>query len=277
MPELPEVETIVCGLKNAILDKKIEKVEVKEKKLISIPDKDSFIENTESNIIKDINRHGKYIVISLDNDKDLIIHLRMTGKLLLKNRDKGLDKHTYIIFQLSAGEEKIDLRFNNMRKFGRLYLVDDNNWEQAGNLSNLGPEPLSEEFTFNQFKNRFKNRSGVIKSLLLNQSFIAGIGNIYCDEILFEAGIHPERKADTLKKDELQKLYKAIKKVLKKGIEFCGTSIKDYVNEKGDKGSFQEKLKVYMREGDKCVICGHKIKKIKIGGRGTHFCSNCQV
>ena len=276
MPELPEVETIFCGLKEKILNWKITDIIVKEKKLIAYPEKSDFIEGIKNNKIKDIYRRGKYIIFNLKNKKDLIIHLRMTGKLLLKETNQSIDKHTHIIFKLAKNNCKQELRFNNMRKFGRTYLVDETQWRPAGNLNNLGPEPLADDFKPENFRDKFKNRSAKIKSLLLKQGFIAGVGNIYADEALFEAGINPKRKANTLTEEEIEKLYYTIKSVLKKGIKYCGTSVQNYVNEKGETGSFQEKLKVYNQEGEKCQNCDSQIKKMKVGGRGTHYCPQCQ-
>ncbi len=273
MPELPEVETIVRGLRGEIVNRIIQSVIVRDDTVIAVPDKKSFKNELSNRRIKKIRRRGKYIIIELSKNKNLVVHLRMTGKLLIKNKSATYDKHTHVIFQL---DNDCELRFNNIRKFGRLYLFDDTQWHKAGSLDSLGPEPLAADFTLEKFKKLFKNRKGLLKPLLLNQKFIAVLGNIYADEALFIAAISPERKANTLDDQELEKLYYAIKTVLKKAIKFCGTSFSDYVNSKGEMGSFQNLLNVYQKEGEKCPCCGSEIQKKKIAGRSSHFCESCQ-
>lgn len=273
MPELPEVETIICGLRDEICGLKITGVEVREEKIIGFPRASKFESQVPGHCITGIKRRGKYIIIELDSGQYIVIHLRMTGKLLTKEKGCDVDKHTHVIFALSDGRE---LRFNNIRKFGRVYLVDDSNLHQAGGLNKLGPEPLAEDFTVEDFKALLENRRGAIKPLLMKQEFIAGLGNIYTDEALFAAGIAPDRKANTLDESEQEQLYRAIIKTLKAGIKYCGTSVSDYVNSQGEPGSFQEKLQVYQKAGQECPHCGTEISKEKIGGRGTHFCPSCQ-
>ncbi|PXV67925.1 bifunctional DNA-formamidopyrimidine glycosylase/DNA-(apurinic or apyrimidinic site) lyase [Halanaerobium congolense] len=275
MPELPEVETVVKGLRPLIKDRIVTAVEIREKNMIAYPENniDEFKESLIGSKIEAINRRGKYIIIELNNEKNMVIHLRMTGKLLVKEVEEFRDKHTHVIFSLNDGQE---IRFNNIRKFGRVYLIDKNHPEQAGGLSDLGPEPLSEDLTLTDFKKLFKNRRALMKSLLLNQHFVAGIGNIYADEILFLSGVRPDRTADTLTEDEKEKIYHNMRHILKKGIIYGGTSFSDYVNAFGEKGSFQEELKVHQREGEECYSCGTKINKIKVSGRSTYFCPKCQ-
>ena len=273
MPELPEVETIVRGLRKVIVGQKIKEVEIQESKLIKFPDKNSFINGVTKSIINSVTRRGKYLIIKLSNQKDLILHLAMTGQLLIKNRAEEIKKHTHVIFRFETGQ---DLRFNNVRKFGRIYLVNTEEWDQINCLNKMGPEPLADDFTFDDFKKRFKRRTTAIKSLLLKQDFLAGLGNIYTDEALFKAGIAPTRGADTLTDAEKKKLFTSIKEVLKSGIKYCGTSVSDYVNIEGESGSFQEKLKVYQKGGEDCPHCGQEIVKEKIGGRSSHYCPDCQ-
>ncbi|MGM0602926.1 MAG: bifunctional DNA-formamidopyrimidine glycosylase/DNA-(apurinic or apyrimidinic site) lyase [Bacillota bacterium] len=273
MPELPEVETVVKGLRPLIKDRRITAVTISEKKIIAYPEVDKFKKEVTNRKIEDISRRGKYIVIHLENDRELIIHLRMTGKLLVKECEKFRDKHTHVIFHLNDEQE---LRFNNIRKFGRIYLINADQPEKAGGYAELGPEPLSDDLSLNGFKDMFKNRRGVIKSLLMNQKFIAGIGNIYADEILFRSGLDPERKADTLTESEIEKIYSNMREILKKGIIYGGTTFSDYVNAFGEKGSFQEELQIYQKEGEECRRCGSIIEKKRVGGRGTYFCPGCQ-
>lgn len=275
MPELPEVETVVKGLRPLVKDKIITGVEIREQKMIAYPKNDitAFKQNLLSSKIKDVERRGKYIIFILDSDQNMVIHLRMTGKLLVKEVEEFRDQHTHVIFKLNDGQE---IRFNNVRKFGRVYLIDKKHPEQAGSLAELGPEPLSSELSLADFKKLFKKRRAIIKSLLLNQHFIAGIGNIYADEILFRAGVKPERKADSLTTKEIARIYHSMREILEKGIIYGGTSFSDYVNAFGEKGSFQEELRVHQREGEECPTCAGRIKKIKISGRSTYFCPKCQ-
>lgn len=275
MPELPEVETVIKGLRPLVRDRIITGVEIREDNMVAYPENDisTFKENLIGSKIETVNRRGKYIIFVLDSDQNMIIHLRMTGKLLVKEVEEFRDKHTHVIFKLNDGQE---IRFNNVRKFGRIYLIDKDHPEQAGSLAELGPEPLSSKLSLADFKKLFKNRRAIIKSLLLNQHFIAGIGNIYADEILFRAGIKPDRKADTLNSEEKEKIYHSMREILKKGIIYGGTSFSDYVNAFGEKGSFQEELRVHQRQGKKCPSCESKVKKIKIAGRSTYFCPQCQ-
>lgn len=273
MPELPEVENVVLGLKNLIKNYIITSVRIKEPALIAYPELKKFKKQIKNRKISDITRRGKYILIHLVEDKIMVIHLRMTGKLLVKSSNEPLKKHTHVIFQL---DHNTDLRFNNVRKFGRIYLIDADNYEAAGGLSELGPEPLASDFNFKDFQKLFEGRTAVIKSLLLNQKFIAGLGNIYTDEVLYRSGIHPKLPANKLTEKDMKKLYKNIRKILKLGIKYNGTTFSDYVNAFGEKGSFQEKLQVYQKEGQKCKKCGEIIVKNKVAGRSTYYCPNCQ-
>mgnify|MGYP000128903806 CR=1 FL=1 len=273
MPELPEVENVVLGLKNLIKNYIITSVRIKEPRLIAYPELKEFQKQIKNRKISDITRRGKYILIHLLEDKIMVIHLRMTGKLLVKPSKEPLKKHTHIIFKL---DHNTDLRFNNVRKFGRIYLIDDDNYEAAGGLAELGPEPLASDFSFEDFQKLFKGRTAGIKSLLLNQKFIAGLGNIYTDEVLYRSGIHPRHPADKLTKNAIKKMYKNIREILRLGIKYNGTTFSDYVNAFGEKGSFQEKLQVYQKEGQKCNKCGEIIIKDKVAGRSTYYCPNCQ-
>lgn len=275
MPELPEVETVVKGLRPLITGKIVTEVEIREENMIAHPKNDikAFTKDLIGSKIEEVKRRGKYIIIELNNYKDLIIHLRMTGKLLVKEVKDFRDKHTHVIFSLNDGQE---IRFNNIRKFGRVYLIDRDQPEQAGGLAELGPEPLNDNLSVDDFKKLFKKRRALMKSLLLNQKFIAGIGNIYADEILFRAAILPDRTADELSESEKENIYHNMREILNKGIIYGGTSFSDYVNAFGEKGSFQEELRVHQRQGEECYECGTIIEKIKISGRSTYFCPDCQ-
>src|SRR6056297_4495 len=274
MPELPEVQTIVTGLNEILKGKTITNTYIYDDMVIGYPDKKQFIEKSKDKKIMYISRRGKYIIVNFDNNQyRLVIHLRMSGKLLYKERQEGREKHTHVVFEFN---DNTDLRFNNVRKFGRLYFIEDDKFENAGNIDNLGLEPLSDKFSLKLFKEMLDKRKGMIKPLLMNQEFIAGIGNIYADEALFLAEIRPDRKANNLKEKEIKALYKQLRKILRKGIKMGGTSISDYVNALGETGKFQKELNVYQREGQKCKICGEEIQKKKISGRSIRFCPNCQ-
>lgn len=274
MPELPEVETIVQGLKAPLCNKKIENVFVRDERIVGYPDNlKDFKNKLEGYDIISLGRRGKYIIIEISSGKLLIIHLRMTGQLLIKARGEEIVKHTHIILQL---DNSTDLRFNNVRKFGRMYLIDPDKPEQAGGLANLGPEPLTAEFTADKLKEIIKDRSTSIKNILLNQQLIAGIGNIYCDEALFRSGIRPDRPVDKLTDQEIEKLHLEINQVIAAGIKFNGTTFSDYVNAMGEEGSFQKELMVYNRSGENCQYCDCQIEKAKVAGRSSHYCPNCQ-
>lgn len=274
MPELPEVQTVVTGLNDILKNKKIISTHIYDDTVIGFPDKNDFINKSEGKTIKSLSRRGKYIIIHFkETSERLVVHLRMSGKLLYKKRGENRDKHTHVVFELN---DNTDLRFNNVRKFGRLYLIDEQNVDKAGNLDNLGVEPLSDRFTLELFKEMLQNRRGMIKPLLMNQEFIAGIGNIYADEALFLAKIRPDKKANKLSEKEIETLYHEIRKILKKGIKMGGTSVSDYVNALGKAGKFQNELNVYKKEGGKCPNCEEEIVKKKVSGRTARFCPNCQ-
>jgi len=274
MPELPEVETIVQGLKAPLCNRKINNVFVRDERIVGYPDDLKYFKSKlEGYDISSLGRRGKYIIIEISSNKLLIIHLRMTGQLLIKDRGEEIAKHTHIILQL---DNKTDLRFNNVRKFGRMYLIDPENPEQAGGFANLGPEPLTAEFTAKKLKEIIEGRSTSIKNILLNQQLIAGIGNIYCDEALFRSGVRPDRPADKLSDQEIEKLHHEINNVIAAGIKFNGTTFSDYVNAMGEEGSFQKELMVYNRSGENCQYCDCQIEKNKVAGRSSHYCPNCQ-
>ena len=271
MPELPEVETVVDGLKQRIIDKKITRAEVREAKLVSGVEPEEFKELVNGTAITAVRRRGKYIIIELDNGYFLVGHLRMTGQFVYTEASPEIGDYDYILFYFGDGSE---LRLSSRRKFTRLYLVED--LDQAGSLTDLGPEPLSEEFSRDKFKQMLEPRRGMIKPLLLNQKFLAGLGNIYVDEALHRAGIHPERKADSLTEAEINRLHEAIRQVLEEGIKYRGTTKSDYVDADGEAGGYQDELRVYDREGDDCLDCEAPIERIKVSGRSSYYCPACQ-
>lgn len=271
MPELPEVETIVRSLRPMLEGKEIQKVEIGYSPIIEYPDAETFAAELIGRKIEKVDRRGKYIVIDVTGDELLITHLRMSGRLVYLHKDAEVEKHTHVIISLDDDHQ---LRFIEVRKFGRMFLIPKDELAKAKGFATLGPEPL--EMTFEEFNQRLIGRRTKIKPLVLNQEFIAGVGNIYVDEALFLSQIHPEQTADTLSLEKKQKLFQAIQDVLRKGIKNRGTSKRDYVDGFGQVGGNQEYLKVYGREGENCYICGSEIIRIKVGGRSSHLCPECQ-
>lgn len=271
MPELPEVETVVRGLRGPLAGRTIVSVDYDYPGGLVHPDGPIFTARIAHQPIRSVNRRGKYIVIKLDPDT-LIIHLKMTGRLYVVPDDATdhADRWVHFTFQLDNAHQ---LRFSDSRKFGRVYLVDD----PAEVLGRLGPEPLVDDFTLDAFRACFARRSGLLKPLLLNQAVVAGIGNIYADEALYLARLHPLRRADTLTEDEVAALYAAIRHVLADGIAREGASINWYRKPDGTKGSAQLGLQVYGHAGEPCPRCGTPILKTVVGQRGTHLCPACQI
>jgi len=287
MPELPEVETIKNDLKQKILNKKIKKVDLRLKKIVKSSVKD-FVLDLEERKFKDIKRRGKLLIFDLSQkNKYLLIHLRMTGQLIYRknkevvagghsnNNNNIIDlpnKHTHIIFYFS---DKSQLFFNDLRRFGTAKIVNEK--ELKNILNNFGAEPLEKSFSLRIFRYLVESKKGNIKAFLLDQKNIAGIGNIYADEILFEAKILPSRKVVSLKTEEVKAIHKAIRKILKKAVKYRGTTFYSYIDARGQKGNFTKFLKMYKREKKRCLRCRKGIIiKTKIAGRGTRCCSECQ-
>lgn len=271
MPELPEVETVARGLQGALAGRTIIGMAALWPRTIAFPMLDEFERRIIGRQVASVGRRGKYVVISLDKGF-LLIHLKMSGRLRVLPADEARDEHTHTLFDLDDGRQ---LHFQDVRKFGRVYLVDDP--EQV--TSELGPEPLADAFSLDAFRQLLARRTGRLKSLLLNQQFLAGIGNIYADESLFVARLHPLRKADSLVPAEQARLYTAIRTVLSRAIAGRGTTLDDsgYVDAEGRAGVYQEQIAVYGRAGQPCLACQTPIERMVLGGRSTHFCPKCQV
>ncbi len=274
MPELPEVETIKEELSSSdIIESSITSINVSWEKSIATHTNKKFIQLLVGNSIKKIKRRGKYLLLILEKHY-LLVHLRMTGKLSIIASDKNPLTHERVRIDFKCGQSLI---FQDTRKFGRLYLVPDLQLIE----NKLGPEPLSKDFSTTVLQTLLKKKKQNIKAFLLDQKNIAGLGNIYVDEALFLAGISPYRNTETLTKSEISKLYKSIKKVLVTGIKNRGTSLGDsianYQNLSGQRGENQFHLYVYKRGSKPCLKCKNIITKVKIAGRGTHFCPNCQL
>jgi len=273
MPELPEVETIRRSLEKTIKNLTICQADIYLPQIVKIPSTERFLEQVANKKVTGIERKGKYLLIRLAQNMTLVVHFRMTGKFICCDPKDPVVKHTHLVFQLDNNSE---LRYNDVRQFGRFYLLESNDLNQIPGLKKMGIEPFDACFTRDYLKKHIKFRRTKIKPLLMDQCFIAGIGNIYADEILQAAKIHPERLACSLNAREIANLYLSIKKVLNKGIEYNGASIRDYVDSNGEKGRFQEQLAVYNREGEPCINCSTAIIRKRIGGRSSHFCPVCQ-
>jgi formamidopyrimidine-DNA glycosylase len=271
MPELPEVETIRRTLEAKLTDRTIREVIVNHPGMLEGRPVADFTREIIGKIIKRVERRGKYLLLWLNGDLVLALHLRMTGQLTVEASEQTVADATYLIIKL---DNQTELRFRDQRKFGKAFVFAAGAVPPA--LGKLGPEPLAAEFTVAVLTKRLAGHKLAVKKALLNQELLAGLGNIYADEALFVAGIHPARLTDSLTKSELEQLYQAIRQVLSEGIKYRGTSIRDYLDGEGKPGSYQEHLRVYGRKGQPCPVCGAPIAKMNLGGRGTHFCPLCQ-
>ncbi len=268
MPELPEVETIVRDLKGRVIGAEIRGVSFLNGSIWrnGKPPSRSLIQRK----IENIDRKGKNILIHLSKNRTLVVHLKMTGRLTFEASGVPLVKHTHFAIKLDNGE----LRFNDVRRFGYLDLVKSSELDKIGYLSRLGPDPLL--IAEDEFIRIIRLKRRIIKSLLLDQRIISGLGNIYTDEALFLAGIHPRRISCGLSRKRLGQLYQAIIEILNAAIEGRGSSVGDYVDGSGLPGFYQERHKVYGREGQPCFQCDRPIKREIIGSRSAHFCTRCQ-
>ena len=272
MPELPEVETVKEGLKLRVLGKVIKDVKIYHDGIIEYPSVLEFSSKIKNQRINDIDRYGKWLMFVLD-DYYLLSHLRMEGKYNIKNNSDKLNKHEYVVFLL---DDDTELRYMDVRKFGKMHLINKKDIKVKGPLVDLGLEPWDENLNVEYLKDKYSKKRLPIKSVLLDQSIIVGIGNIYADEILFLSSINPLVKAKDLDDDKLKKIIDNTRLVLEKAIKEGGTTIRTYSSVGGIHGMFQQELNVHTREGSDCPRCGNKIVKIKVGGRGTYYCDSCQ-
>ncbi|HEX5396552.1 MAG TPA: bifunctional DNA-formamidopyrimidine glycosylase/DNA-(apurinic or apyrimidinic site) lyase [Candidatus Limnocylindria bacterium] len=289
MPELPEVETVARDLDRWVAGARFEDVQVGWARTIRHPEPpERFVAELRGAVIRRVGRRAKTVLIHLADGRVVTVALRMTGALIVAPAGTPADPYARVVLQLADGRE---LRYRDVRKFGRIGL-----WEGGGLRSRQrrrigergapyrvgdvfarhGPEPLAASFSFARFAERLRHRSGRLKSLLLDQSFVAGIGNIYADEALWRARLHPLRTADTLSDAEARRLYRSIRSVLRQGVQNRGASFSDYVGADGEPGANAERLKVYRRTGEPCYRCGRPISRIVVGQRSTHFCPRCQ-
>lgn len=293
MPELPEIETIVRDLRPAISGRTITALVIRQKaeKHLLNNDPFAFYEGVIGQEIATVLRKGKYILLPLTNSNVIVLHLGMTGKLLLRpipqvsfddrfSGEENIDKHTHFMIELSdlyeEDREDLELAFNDVRLFGEIWLAEGvKNIEQLDipGLRDLGPDALGVSLA--EFQ-KIIRRKRSIKAILLDQANLAGVGNIYTDEACFVAKVHPATLGTALTEEQETKLWFAVKSVLKEGIHYRGSSVSDYTTTDGSKGSYQEHHRVYGKFGKKCVECESPIERIKVAGRSTHFCPSCQ-
>jgi formamidopyrimidine-DNA glycosylase len=271
MPELPEVETIRCDLLPLLRGRAFAHVWVSPEapRLVQAPTAADFACLLPGRRIEDITRRGKYLVFHLAGGLHLVVHLRMTGALLHRPAGAPLDRYVRAVLSLDDGSE---LRFSDLRKLGAMWLVPD----PALVLGRLGPEPLDGGLTPSLLRELTARRRAPIKSVLLDQRALAGLGNIYADEALFAAGLHPQRPASSLSDSEVERLHGAIRRVLIAALGDRGSSFRDYVDASGQEGWHQFRVQVFRRTGQPCHVCGREIARVKVAGRSTHFCSQCQ-
>jgi formamidopyrimidine-DNA glycosylase len=273
MPELPEMETVRKTLIQLVANKTIDNISVYWSKIIKNPlEVEQFIDALKGETIVDVGRRGKFLII-YTNHYALVSHLRMEGKYGLYPKDEPFDKHTHVIFHFT---DDTDLRYRDVRKFGTMHLYKKGEEFIKPPLLDLGPEPFSEEFTEKYLAGRLEKTNRKIKPALLDQKVFVGLGNIYVDEALFRAGIHPERLASTLNEQEIATLHHEIVATLTEAVKKGGSTIRSYVNSQGEIGMFQLELYAYGRKGEECKRCGTLLEKTTVGGRGTHYCPACQ-
>ena len=276
MPELPEVETIRRSLLPILTGKRIKNVEILNPVVIESQNPQAFIELAGAEIT-DINRRGKYLLFAIEHQQQSLImvaHMRMTGKLLYDSKIRDLAKHEHVRFIF---DDDSQLAFEDVRRFGRLWLVDKDALGDVGGLNTLALEPLDDDFTVEYLSENLKHKKkSTVKGTLLDQHIVAGLGNIYVDEVLYAAGVHPERKTATLTAKEIADLVAAMKRILNTAIENRGTTFRDYVDGNNEKGDMQNFLQIFLKEGEPCPKCGAVIERIKVVGRSSYFCPSCQ-
>ncbi len=272
MPELPEVETVCRGIKQNIIGKKIAAIQTSDKNL-RLPFPKNFADLQNQKIIS-VERRARYIMIKITSKKCLLVHLGMSGKLLyLEKLPKKLAKHDHFLMKFS---DDSGLIYNDPRRFGLVDLVDENKINQHQMIKNLGPEPLTDEFGGKYLKEKLTGKKINIKTAMMDNSIVVGVGNIYINESLFKSKILPTKEAGSLNLKQLEILVKNIKDILSKAIDLGGSTLRDYVQLNGDIGGFQLDFKVYGRGDQDCLVCSSKIKKIRQNGRSTFYCDDCQ-
>ncbi len=275
MPELPEVETVAQGLRQHALGRRIVAVEVRHASVIG-GSPDVFASTLAGRTMTNVSRKGKAIAVELSAEggaapRFLLVRLGMTGQLTVVPRETPIESHTHVLMTFDDGHE--ELRFRDIRRFGRLRSLTPQELEKV--FGALGPD--AQRVTELEFLAAMRGRKGAIKSWLMNQNLVSGLGNIYADEALFEARIHPLSQPDRVSADKARLLFRAIRNVLRRAVNLGGTTFSDYINLEGKPGAFLKKLRVYQHTGEPCCRCGQAIRRIVIAGRSSHFCPRCQV
>ena len=272
MPELPEVETVRRNLQGLVAGRRILRVRVTLPRIVRSPDVAEFAARVSQCTIRDVLRRGKYLLFDLGRDT-LVSHLRMEGRYSVKRADDAEELHTHVVFDLDGDWQ---LRYQDVRQFGTMDLVPSDDLTRLAGLRDLGREPLDPSFTGAYLRAAAARRRTPVKALLLNQTVVAGLGNIYVDEVLFRARVHPERQSSELTKGQCDAIAENARRTISLAVEAGGSSVRSYVNGLGAQGTFQSLLQVYGRAGQPCAACGGAIEKIRVAGRGTHICPRCQ-
>jgi len=274
MPELPEVETIRIGLEPHLVGRTFERVEISDPRLTRPVDPREVAAELEGETVAAVERRGKYLVVRFETGRVLLIHLRMTGSLLHARRDAAAgDAYVRAVVRLDNGS---DVAYRDVRRFGTWLLLEPGELDPYL-AERIGKEPLGTGLTTRSLTDRLARRKAPLKAVVLDQRVFAGVGNIYADEALWWARLHPLRPANTLTPEELKALVRSIRRALRLGIARQGATLRDYRNANGESGGMQAEFRVYGRAGEPCTRCGHPIEKTRAGGRGTWFCPNCQV
>ena len=273
MPEMPEVETVRRSLLPLVKGKTIKKVTLWYPNIVDT-DQDKFIQELPGKKIINVDRYAKYLLFRLSDNLTIVSHLRMEGKYHLVNSDIPKDKHDHVELKFTDGTA---LRYNDVRKFGRMELIVTGTERQTTGIGKLGLEPNSSEFTVSYLINKLHSKKKNIKNAILDQTIVAGLGNIYVDEVLWQSKIHPLSISKAIPAEQIKILYQKINNEIAQAIDLRGTTVHTYLDANGDEGGFQDYLKVYGHSGEACIRCGTLLEKIKVNGRGTTFCPNCQV
>ena len=272
MPELPEVETVRQSLKLKLISKKIIDCDIYHDNIIEYPSVLEFKNSIKGQTFRDVLRYGKWLKFELD-DFYLLSHLRMEGKFFFRNSDEDVYKHEHVVFKLDDGT---DFRYMDVRKFGKMHLIKKSDIDKIGPLLKLGLEPWDDRLDVGYLRDKYSGKKLPIKTVILDQGIIVGIGNIYANEILFASNINPLKRAMDLNDSELESIINNTRIILDKAISMGGSTIHSYTSVNGVTGLFQQELMVHTRNNQPCLKCGNTINKIVVGGRGTYYCPDCQ-
>lgn len=276
MPELPEVESVRVGLDREISGRRLTELEIRSPRVVRRQTKREASEAAAGRKVEKVDRRGKYLLVRLEDDKVLVIHLGMSGRLEKATPRKKLEKHTHAILHFGSA---LEIRFIDPRTFGEMFVADVDDLAGVAELAHIALDPLADSFTWLTFSGLVESRKAKMKSLLCDQGFVSGLGNIYSDEVLWTAGLLPDRRSDTLTAQEMRRLYRAMLEVLQEAVKAGGTTLEDesYRNLNGQPGTYQNLLRVYGREGHSCRRCRDPIVRGRWGNRSTYYCSRCQV